>query len=82
MTLTLTARPDRTQQWTFDLPPPNTPGTGGWRNAPGATEWRSLPQWFKSQGYYTAGTGKLFHPGDPAFFDPLFELVRLSGCGM
>lgn len=64
-------RPDRTQQWTFDLPPPNTPGTGGWRNAPGATEWRSLPQWFKSQGYYTAGTGKLFHPGDPAFFDPL-----------
>ena len=28
-------RPDRTQQWTFDLPPPNTPGTGGWRNAPG-----------------------------------------------
>ena len=64
-------RPDRTQQWTFDLPAPNTPGTGGWRNAPGATKWRSLPQWFKSQGYYTAGAGKLFHPGDPAYFDPL-----------
>ena len=64
-------RPDRTQQWTFDLPNPNTPGTGGWRNAPGATAWRSLPQWFKSSGYYTAGAGKLFHPGDPAYFDPL-----------
>jgi hypothetical protein len=57
MTLTLTARPDRTQQWTFDLPAPNTPGAGGWRNAPGAGTWRSLPQWFKSQGYYTAGAG-------------------------
>ena len=52
-------RPDRTQQWTFALPPPNTPGTGGWRNAPGASQWKSFPQWFKSKGYYTAGVGKL-----------------------
>ncbi len=64
-------RPDRTQQWTFSLPPPNAPGTGGWRNAPGASQWRSFPQWFKDHGYYTAAAGKLFHPGDPAFFDPL-----------
>ena len=64
-------RPDRTQQWTFGLPAPNTPGTGGWRNAPGASQWRSFPQWFKDHGYYTAGVGKLYHPGDPAFFDPL-----------
>jgi iduronate 2-sulfatase len=64
-------RPDRTQQWTFDLPPPNTPGTGGWRNAPHASDWLSFPQWFKKHGYYTAGAGKLYHPGDPAYFDPL-----------
>ena len=28
------------------------------------------PQWFKKHGYYTAGCGKIFHPGDPADFDP------------
>ena len=64
-------RPDRTRQWTFALPEPNTPGAGGWRNAPGATAWRSFPQWFRHSGYYTAGVGKLYHPGDPAYFDPL-----------
>jgi hypothetical protein len=54
-------RPDSTQMWNFE---------GGFRRTEGADKWRTWPEYFKSRGYYTAGVGKLFHPGDPKDFDP------------
>lgn len=54
-------RPDETQMWNF---------VGGFRQTPGADKWNTMPEWFKKRGYYVAGCGKLFHPGDPANFDP------------
>lgn len=59
-------RPDRTQMWNFidgDAP-------GGWRNAPGALDWNSWPQYFGTKGYYVAGAGKMYHRGDPTNGDP------------
>lgn len=59
-------RPDRTEMWNFvdgDLP-------GGFRNAPGAAQWNTWPQHFGNMGYYTAGTGKIYHKGNPGHFDP------------
>ena len=32
--------------------------------------WNSMPQYFKIHGYYTAGTGKVYHPGEPPNNDP------------
>ena len=29
-----------------------------------------MPQYFKIHGYYTAGTGKVYHPGEPPNNDP------------
>lgn len=54
-------RPDRTQMWNFE---------GGFRQTPGADKWNTWPQWFWKHGWYSAGCGKLYHPGDPANFDP------------
>ena len=54
-------RPDKTQMWNF---------VGGFRTTPGAEKWNTWMEYFKNHGYYTAGAGKLFHPGDPADFDP------------
>merc|ERR1712048_899808 len=59
-------RPDRTQMWNFV----DGDGAGGWRNAPGADKWNSWPQYFGTKGYYTAGTGKIYHKGNPNHFDP------------
>merc|ERR1712137_924431 len=59
-------RPDRTQMYNFL----NGPEPGGFRNAPGAVDWNTFPQWFKSHGYCVAGAGKLFHTGDPSHNDP------------
>ena len=38
------------------------------RNGQG-TDWTTLPGNFKRNGYFTTGTGKTFHPGDPYQFD-------------
>lgn len=54
-------RPDSTQMWNF---------VGSFRDTPGASSWNTWPQWFRRNGYYTAGCGKLWHPGNPANFDP------------
>jgi hypothetical protein len=54
-------RPDRTQMWNF---------IGGFRATPGADKWNTMPEWFWKHGFYSAGCGKLYHPGDPADFDP------------
>ena len=54
-------RPDSTQMWNF---------VGGFRQTPGAETWNTWPEWFRKRGYFTAGVGKLFHPGDPKDFDP------------
>lgn len=54
-------RPDRTQMWNF---------IGGFRETPGANAWNTWPEYFKKQGWWSAGAGKLFHPGDPKDFDP------------
>ena len=62
-------RPDITQMWNF---------VGSFRDTPGAASWNTLPEWFLNHGYYTAGCGKLFHPGDPANFDPRFGLHPAS----
>ena len=32
------------------------------RDTPGAAKWKTLPQYFKDKGYWTAGMGKIFHP--------------------
>jgi hypothetical protein len=56
----------KSQMWNFV----DGSAPGGFCNAPGASSWRTFPQYFKEAGYYTAGVGKLFHPGDPAEFDP------------
>eukprot|EP00039_Didymoeca_costata_P023018 m.5766 g.5766 ORF g.5766 m.5766 type:complete len:657 (+) comp3394_c0_seq1:31-2001(+) len=32
--------------------------------------WISMPEWFKVNGYFTHGLGKLFHPQSPPNYDP------------
>ena len=54
-------RPDTTKVWNFKVNF-RAPGVGA--------AWRSMPQWFKEHGYFTAGTGKVYHPGEPADNDP------------
>ena len=49
-------RPDTTRVWNFD---------DHFREAGVGDGWRSLPEYFKSHGFFTAGSGKLFHPGVP-----------------
>ena len=49
-------RPDTTRVWNFE---------DHFREAGVGDGWRSLPEYFKSHGYFTAGSGKLFHPGVP-----------------
>eukprot|EP01050_Picozoa_sp_SAG11_P025939 SAG11_NODE_6034_length_1405_cov_1.530628_1_plen_387_part_01 len=45
-------RPDATHVW--DL-------YSYWRDVSG--NFTSIPQWFREQGYFTAGSGKIYHPG-------------------
>ena len=47
-------RPDTTRVWDLKTQ---------FRNTVGASEWKTLPQVFKERGYFTAGLGKIFHPG-------------------
>jgi iduronate 2-sulfatase len=53
-------RPDRTKAWDFEHHF-REPGIGA--------DWVSLPQKFKTDGWFTTGVGKLFHPGLPPNFD-------------
>eukprot|EP00927_Polykrikos_kofoidii_P069047 TRINITY_DN64459_c0_g1_i1.p1 TRINITY_DN64459_c0_g1~~TRINITY_DN64459_c0_g1_i1.p1 ORF type:complete len:752 (+),score=102.28 TRINITY_DN64459_c0_g1_i1:66-2321(+) len=44
-------RPDRTRVLSF---------TSTFRDAPGGRDWLSMPQFFKSRGYFTSSAGKIF----------------------
>ena len=46
-------RPDTTRVWDLHTQ---------FRDAPGAAEWKTLPQAFRDAGYTTSGMGKVFHP--------------------
>ncbi len=39
-----------------------------WRNVTNAT---TIPQYFKENGYFSIGMGKIFHPGAPSGFDDI-----------
>ena len=54
-------RPSKTKVWTF---------TDHFREAATGQNWTALPQYFKQQGYFTHGLGKLFHPNLPPNSDP------------
>lgn len=51
-------RPDETRAWQF---------LDDFREV--GEDWTSLPEAFKRAGYTTAGAGKVFHPGLPAYWD-------------
>ena len=53
-------RPDATKAYSFE---------DTFREYGVGSSWLSLPQAFKANGYFVAGSGKLFHPGIPANFD-------------
>ena len=52
-------RPDRTQCWNF---------IDNFREV--GPDWISMPQYFKQNGYFTSGVGKLYHPDLPPNGDP------------
>jgi hypothetical protein len=49
-------RPDTTRVWNFQ---------DHFREEGVGDQWRSMPEFFKDQGYITMGSGKLFHPTVP-----------------
>ena len=51
-------RPDTTTMYAFN--------TDFRKDAVNGAKWVTLPQYFRNNGYYVSGTGKLFHPGYPA----------------
>jgi len=53
-------RPDATKVWSF---------MDHFREAGVGDKWVTLPGWFKQNGFFTVGTGKLYHPGLPPSFD-------------
>eukprot|EP01060_Flectonema_neradi_P000043 TRINITY_DN1003_c5_g1_i1.p1 TRINITY_DN1003_c5_g1~~TRINITY_DN1003_c5_g1_i1.p1 ORF type:complete len:543 (+),score=96.35 TRINITY_DN1003_c5_g1_i1:52-1629(+) len=65
-------RPDTTKAWSF---------MNHFRQV--GPDWVSMPQYFKENGYYTVGTGKLFHRGLPPSFDApksWDEFTHSGGC--
>merc|ERR1712224_606092 len=73
-------RPDSTRVWNFKW---------NFRELSNGSQWISLPQAFKKQGYITSGMGKVYHPGEPknddvplswseeyTYFNPMVD-----GCG-
>ena len=50
------------------------------------SKWISMPQWFRLNGFYTSGTGKLFHPGLPPNFDAKYSwqkfVMPAASCGI
>ena len=61
-------RPSKTKVWNF-IDHFREPQIGG----DPAKPWVSMPGWFKSQGYYVHGMGKLYHPGNPPNDDGNFS---------
>ena len=53
-------RPDATRVFSF---------TDHFREAGVGSNWTSLPQYFRQQGYAVYGVGKMYHPGLPPSFD-------------
>ena len=53
-------RPDATKAFSF---------MNHFREEGAGQTWKSMPQWFKENGFFTTGAGKLFHPGLPPNFD-------------
>jgi hypothetical protein len=53
-------RPDATQAWSF---------MDHFREEGVGDKWVTMPEWFRLNGFYTSGAGKLFHPGLPPNFD-------------
>ena len=65
-------RPDTTKAWSF---------MNHFRQV--GPNWVSMPEFFKNNGYYTVGTGKLFHKGLPPSFDApksWDEYTHSGGC--
>ena len=54
--------PSKTLTWNF---------IDSFRSAPGGntSAWEALPEFFRNRGYYTAGSGKIYHPNHPPNFD-------------
>jgi arylsulfatase A-like enzyme len=67
-------RPSKTKTWNFidDFRhAPAVAGGGPTSDPQGAgANWTTMPQWFKQHGYFAHALGKIFHPGNPADFDP------------
>ena len=69
----LTGRmPDATQAWSF---------SDHFRENGVGEKWVSMPQWFRENGFYTSGVGKLFHPGLPPNFDAEHSWQRFVSPG-
>ncbi len=49
-------RPDTTRVWNF---------IDSFRDKTVGADWTTMPGYFKQNGYFTTGAGKLFHPGSP-----------------
>eukprot|EP00035_Acanthoeca_spectabilis_P013240 m.243633 g.243633 ORF g.243633 m.243633 type:complete len:530 (-) comp15837_c0_seq6:807-2396(-) len=71
--------PDKTKSWNF-LDHFREPGVGD--------TWTALPQFFKENGYYTTGGGKIFHPNLPpnndepkSWSDPWIGSFGSCSCG-
>ena len=45
-------------------------------------KWKTMPQWFRENGFFTVGSGKLFHPALPPNFDVPHSWQRMyyPGC--
>jgi len=66
-------RPDATKAWNF-LDHFREEGIGD--------KWKTMPQWFRENGFFTVGSGKLFHPALPPNFDVPHSWQRMyyPGC--
>ena len=54
-------RPEQTEAWNF---------LNDFRQAKNGSQWITLPQAFRLNGYTSYGTGKVFHPNLPPQYDP------------
>jgi iduronate 2-sulfatase len=52
--------PDKTKTWNF---------INDFREVGVGDKWTALPEFFRKQGYWTTGAGKIYHPGHPPNFD-------------
>ena len=65
--------PDATKAWNF---------LGHFREEGIGDKWKTMPQWFRENGFYTVGAGKMFHPGLPPNFDvpQSWQRMYFPGC--